>query len=72
MNPWVRFFIGTPQRLLVTLGALIVLASLADPSIPGRLMQGVVSALSPFLGIAMLVGIGWLAFRTILGGGRRH
>lgn len=67
MNPWVRFFVGTPQRFLVTAAALLVLASLVNPAIPGTVASGIVALLSPFIGIGMTIVIVYLVFRMMLG-----
>lgn len=71
MNQWVKFFIGTPQRFLVTMAGLLVLASLADPGIPGRMAQGIVALLSPFIGIGITIVIIVLVLKGMVGGFRK-
>ena len=69
MSKWIKFFIGTPKRALVSIifvAAIILLdkAGLAAPMID-RLMQ---ETIGRFMGPVVTIVILIVIFRTILGG----
>ncbi len=63
---WVRYFLGSPQRLLLTLGGVTVLYALANPSgfqqALGRLM-GLVWQLFAF---CLVLAVIWHVIRRII------
>jgi hypothetical protein len=46
MNIWVRFFVGTPQRFLGTLGGLVVIWELVAPQMVGSAVNALLMALA--------------------------
>lgn len=68
MNQWVRFFAGTPQRLLGTIGALLVLAMMLVPAIAAALIGSIIAVATPFIGMAVTVAIVMIVFRGMVGG----
>ena len=73
MDPWIRFFLGTPRRFCVTLGAFALVVVVLDPCILALAVSRFIIAVTPLLGPALTIFIVFVAFRMILGGGRhRH
>lgn len=70
MNQWVYFFFGTPQRLLVTMFAILVIAMMINPAIGTALIGSIIAAATPFIGMAVTIGIIIIVFRMIAGGRR--
>ncbi len=56
---WFRFFLGTPQRLLATLFAILVVAMMFDPAIGTSIVNAMFRAAAPF------VVLGFVAFVII-------
>ena len=70
MRAWIRFFLGTPQRFLWTLGVLGILTVIVFPGLlglaAGRLQIAVVQMfgeLSPLVGPLLYLGILLLGLR---------
>lgn len=67
MGHWFRFFFGTPQRLLTTVVAGVILYALVNPHHVASAVQRTFGALfGPLATIAILI----LALRMIFGGRR--
>jgi hypothetical protein len=80
MGRWVRFFVGTPQRFLVTLAAIGGLYSVAHPGwlggvvrqLGGELMFAVNPLIEPAFRLAILVaGFVWIVRAPFRKGGKK-
>ncbi len=65
LHQWVPFLVGTPKRTLVTLGVLCAVLLAAKPRLGEILANNLMTAVSPFLQMAMLVGVLVLGFRYL-------
>lgn len=70
MGQWMDFFFGTPQRVLRTIVALVLLACVINPAIGDMIIQRIMNALAPFIILGFIVLV---LLRIVgIGGGRRH
>jgi hypothetical protein len=69
MNQWIRFFVGTPQRLLMTLGGLIVAYGLVNPVGVGQavnaLLMQLALAIAPFVQPLLTLGVVCIGFGIV-------
>jgi len=79
MNQWFRFFLGTPQRFLATLGALTVIYGLIFPQVVGRAVSNLLTelfgAVAPFVQpvltlMVVLIGVGIMVRKVWHSGGK--
>ncbi len=70
MSQWIRFFVGTPARLLGTACAIGVLYGLINPEGLGRavnaLLASLMAAIEPFTGPLLEIGVIALLFAWAL------
>ena len=75
MGPWLRFFVGTPQRLLLTLGGLTLIFGLFNPEMFGRAVNRLLTNLliavapleQPLLTLAIIMFAIWVIWRGTFG-----
>ncbi len=70
MQQWIRFFIGTPQRFLGTLGGLTVMFGLFFPRVVGSAVHDLIAALmeaiAPFVQPLLTLGVICLGLGILL------
>ena len=64
---WLRFFIGTPQRLLATLAVLGGITVVLCPGLLYTVLSRLVAELSPLLQLGFFILIVWVIIRLFLG-----
>jgi hypothetical protein len=72
VEQWIRFFLCTPRRFLTTLAVLALVVVVFVPGILALVVAQLIAAVAPLLGPALVIFIIIVAFRTMLGGGRRR
>lgn len=76
MGNWIRFFIGTPRRSIVTASVMAGIFFLLFPSVLRKLLVGfmreICPLLSPLFQITVIVLIIVFTIRVIFRGGRRE
>jgi hypothetical protein len=70
MEIWFRFFLGTPQRFLATLGVVGLISVLLDPSLLSLAVERFIIALSPLFQPVIALVLVFCAARFILFGRR--
>jgi hypothetical protein len=65
---YVRFFLGTPRRLIWTLAVLGVVWAAIDPTWVARGVAGLLTALMPVVELALVGGIMLFGLRTMVSG----
>lgn len=77
MKPWLLFFLGTPQRFLMTVAAAVLAFGLAKPDVVegavSQLLGALGRAVQPFIGPALTLAILVIGLMVIFRGlrGRR-
>lgn len=73
---WIMFFLGSPQRLLGTVAAGLVIASLIDVKLPSFIFNQAMQAFGPIVGPLLQIAVVFFGIRVILfgwpGGNRRN
>ena len=72
---WFRFFLGTPRRLVTTLGAIGLIVVMICPGLLRMGAERLMAELAPLFGPAITLLIVFAGIRMILfgrGGGRRN
>ena len=57
MEQWIRFFLGTPRRLLTTLAVLALVVVIFVPGILALVVAQLIAAVAPLLGPALACGV---------------
>lgn len=74
MNNWIRFFIGTPQRFLVTAGFVGLVVVMIKPGLLQMAVNRLLAEISPLFGPIIQIAILIFAFKIIFSafsGGKR-
>lgn len=70
-HQWMHFLFGTPQRLLRTLVAFVLIACVVNPAIGDMIIQRILNALTPFIILGFFVFVLLRIIGVGGGGGRR-
>ncbi|MBI4138827.1 hypothetical protein HY479_01615 [Candidatus Uhrbacteria bacterium] len=62
-----RFFVGTPQRFLLTFCVIGFIVVMANPGMLAQAVSRFVEEASPLVGLAFTIAIMWVGFRLIIG-----
>lgn len=72
MEPWVRFFLGTPRRFLGTLGGLTAMFGLFFPEVVGaavhNLFVALIQAILPLVQPLLVIGFALFGIKVIISG----
>jgi hypothetical protein len=79
-NEWLRFFLGSPRRFLLTLAGLFILVAMAAPQVAALALSNVLNAFiaavgpsaGPLLAIAIAVWAIWYVMLRPFTGRRRN
>ena len=72
---WFRFFLGTPRRLVTTLGVIGLIVVMICPGLLRMAVERLMAELAPLLGPAITILIVFAGIRMILfgrSGGRKN
>ena len=69
MRQWVRFFLGTPRRLVTTFGMVGLIVVMIFPGLLRMAVDRLMTELAPLLGPAITLVIVFAGIRMILFGG---
>ena len=67
MKKWLKFFVGSPKRAIVTGLVGLFIAAMINPSIPQQLFRRVGPAMDSMAGLVIAILILGVAYKKIVG-----